>query len=62
MVGVIVLSRRWIGISWKGLLIQVAGGGIIYVVTVLLLRDAFALEMLAIIKRNLPFVKKRGRK
>ena len=62
MAGVIVLSRRWIAVSWKGLLIQVVGGGLIYMVTVLLLRDAFALEMLAIIKRNLPFVKKRGGK
>ena len=62
MAGAIVLSRRWIGISWKGLLIQVAGGGLIYIVTILLLRDAFALEMLAIIKRNLPFVKRRGGK
>jgi hypothetical protein len=62
MAGAIMLSRRWISISWKGLLVQVAGGGLIYVVTVLLLRDAFAMEMLEIVKRNLPFVKKWGRK
>ena len=62
MAGAIMLSRRWISISWKGLLVQVAGGGLIYMVMVLLLRDAFALEMLEIVKRNLPFVKKQGRK
>ena len=62
MAGAIMLSRRWISISWKGLLVQVAGGGLIYIVMVLLLRDAFALEMLEIVKRNLPFVKKWGRK
>ncbi len=58
MAGAIALSRRWLNMSWKNLAIQVAGGGIIYAVTILLLRDAFALEMLAIIRRNLPFGKR----
>jgi hypothetical protein len=40
-------------------LIQVAGGGLLYTAVVLLLRDRFALEMLAIIRRNLPFGKGR---
>jgi hypothetical protein len=38
---------------------MVAGGALIYVVSVLALRDRFALQMWAIIKRNLPFLKKK---
>jgi hypothetical protein len=45
--------------SWKTVAIQVAGGGLLYTAVVLLLRDRFALEMLAIIRRNLPFGKGR---
>ena len=62
MSAVIFISYNWLGISWKSLALQVAGGGIVYLLAVLLLRDAFALEMLAIVKRNLPFVKKRSGK
>ena len=62
MSAVILISYNWLGISWKSLALQVAGGGIAYLLAVLLLRDAFALEMLAIVKRNLPFVKKRSGK
>jgi O-antigen/teichoic acid export membrane protein len=62
MSAVIFISYNWLGISWKSLALQVAGGGIVYLLVVLLLRDAFALEMLAIVKRNLPFVKKRSDK
>ena len=57
MAGAITLSRRWLSMSWKSLALQVAGGGIIYAAGVLLMRDPFALEMLAIIRRNLPFGK-----
>lgn len=62
MAGAITLSRRWLSMSWKSLALQVAGGVIVYVAAVLLMRDQFALEMLAIIKRNLPFMKKRSGK
>ena len=62
MSAVIFISYNWLGISWKSIALQVAGGGIVYVLAVLMLRDAFALEMLAIVKRNLPFVKKRSGK
>jgi hypothetical protein len=37
----------------------VAGGALIYVVSVLAMRDRFALQMWAIIKRNIPFLKKK---
>lgn len=57
MAGVIALSYTRLSMSWKSLAIQVVLGGIVYVVTVLALRDKFALEMLEIIKRNLPFLK-----
>ena len=57
MAGAITLSRRWLSMSWKSLALQVAGGGIIYAAGVFLMRDQFALEMLAIIRRNLPFGK-----
>ena len=59
MAGVIALSYTRLSMSWKSLAIQVVLGGIVYVVTVLALRDKFALEMLEIIKRNLPFLKKK---
>ena len=62
MAGVIMLSYRWLGMSWKSLALQVAGGGAVYVAVVLLLRDRFALEMLEIVKRNLPFIKGRSGK
>jgi len=60
MAAIIRLSYIWLGMSWKSLAIQVAGGGIIYVIVVLLLRDRFALEVLGIFLRHTPFGKKRG--
>jgi len=62
MAGVIMLSYKWLGMSWKSLALQVAGGGAVYVAVVLLLRDRFALEMMEIVKRNLPFMKGRSGK
>ena len=59
MVGVIALSYTRLSMSWKSLAIQVVLGGIVYVAVVLILRDGFALEMLEIIKRNLPYLKKK---
>ena len=59
MAGVIALSYTRLSMSWKSLAIQVVLGGIVYVAAVLVLRDKFALEMLEIIKRNLPFMKKK---
>ena len=59
MAALIRLSYIWLGLSWKSLAIQVAGGGIIYVTVVLLLRDRFALEGLGIFLRHTPFGKKR---
>ena len=59
MAALIRLSYIWLGLSWKSLAIQVAGGGIIYVIVVLLLRDRFALEVLGIFLRHTPFGKKR---
>ena len=59
MAAAIALSRTWLTRSWKSIALQVAGGGLIYVISVLALRDRFALQMWAIIKRNLPFIKKK---
>ena len=59
MAGVIAFSYTRLSMSWKSLAIQVVLGGIVYVAAVLVLRDKFALEMLEIIKRNLPFMKKK---
>ena len=59
MFAAITLSRLWLHRSWKSIALQVAGGALIYVVSVLALRDRFALQMWAIIKRNLPFLKKK---
>lgn len=59
MVAAIMLSYNWLDMSWKSLLLQVGGGVVIYVVMVLALRDWFALQMLAIIKRNIPFLKRK---
>ena len=59
MAAVITLSRRWLSMSWKSLALQVAGGALVYAAVVFALRDRFALEMLKIVKRNLPFT---GRK
>ena len=59
MAGVIALSYTRLSMSWKSLAIQVVLGGIVYVAAVLVLRDKFALEMLEIIERNLPFMKKK---
>ena len=58
MAVLIRLSYFGLGMSWKSLAIQVAGGGIVYVAVVLLLRDAFAQEVLAILLRHVPFLKK----
>ena len=59
MAALIRLSYMWLGLSWKSLAIQVAGGGAVYVIVVLLLRDRFALEVLGILLRHMPFGKKR---
>ena len=59
MAGVMAFSYTRLSMSWKSLAIQVVLGGIVYVAAVLVLRDKFALEMLEIIKRNLPFMKKK---
>ena len=59
MAAAIALSYTQLSMSWKTVAIQVAGGGLLYTAVVLLLRDRFALEMLAIIRRNLPFGKGR---
>jgi O-antigen/teichoic acid export membrane protein len=59
MFAAITLSRLWLHRSWKSIALQVAGGALIYVVSVLAMRDRFALQMWAIIKRNLPFLKKK---
>ena len=62
MVAVIALSYTQLSMSWKAVAIQVAAGGLVYTAVILLLRDSFALEMLEIIRRNLPFGKKRSGK
>ena len=59
MFAAITLSRLWLHRSWKSIALQVAGGALIYVVSVLAMRDRFALQMWAIIKRNIPFLKKK---
>ena len=59
MAAAIAFSRTWLTRSWKSIALQVAGGGLIYVISVLALRDRFALQMWAIIKRNIPFLKKK---
>ena len=61
MAVVIRLSYLWLGLSWKNLAIQVVGGGAVYVIVVLLLRDRFALEVLAILLRHMPFRKRVGK-
>lgn len=61
MAAIIRLSYLWLGPSWKSLAIQVVGGGAVYVIVVLLLRDRFALEVLAILLRHTPFKKRSGK-
>lgn len=58
MLLVILAGSHFLGHSWKVLILQVVSGVLVYTGLVLLMRDPFAWEMLAMVKRNLPFRKK----
>ena len=58
MLAAILAAGGALGRSWPVLILQVTAGMAIYVVLILLMRDKFALEMLDLVTRHLPFHKK----
>ncbi len=58
MLAAILAAGGALGRSWPVLILQVTAGMAIYVVLILLMRDKFALEMLDLVTRHLPFHRK----